>query len=209
MYDERESGSLRRCIVTRVQDSPERMLRFVVSPDGMIIPDLAGKLPGRGIWLSAKRDVLETAVTRNVFAKAARRSVQLPDDLVLILVEALKRRVADSLGLARRAGQAICGFVKCREWIAAGKAGLVVQGAGGSPDELRRLLSGARELPVATLSSEMLATAFGREHAVYAVLAPGALALRLMAEHERFLGLTEGSVPGPRAVRSGREQAGI
>jgi len=204
-----EKGPQRRCIVSRESGNPEVMLRFVVAPDGTVVPDLAAKLPGRGIWLSAKRDVLETARTRHLFSRAARQPVKVPEDIAQVLVSGIEARLVQGLGLARRAGQALCGFVKCREWIAAGKAGLVIQGSGGSPDELRRLISGNNKVPVRTLPAQMLATAFGREHAVYVVIAPGALAQRLMAEHERFLGLTDGLVPEPRNERLGREQAGI
>ncbi|NVN42727.1 RNA-binding protein [Asaia siamensis] len=204
-----EKGPQRRCIVTRESGNPDVMLRFVISPDGLVVPDLAAKLPGRGIWLSAKRDVLETARTRHVFSRAARQPVKVPEDIAQVLVSGIEARLVQGLGLARRAGQALCGFVKCREWIAGGKAGLVIQGSGGSPDELRRLISGNNKLPMLTLPAQMLATAFGREHAVYVVIAPGALAQRLMAEHERFLGLTDGLVPEPLTERLAREQAGI
>lgn len=204
-----EKGPQRRCIVTRESGNRDVMLRFVIAPDGTVVPDLAAKLPGRGIWLSARRDVLETARTRHLFSRAARQPVKVPEDIAQVLVSGIEARLVQGLGLARRAGQALCGFVKCREWIAGGKAGLVIQGSGGSPDELRRLISGNSNLPVRTLPAQMLATAFGREHAVYVVIAPGALAQRLMAEHERFLGLTDGLVPEPRNERLRREQAGI
>ncbi|WP_255318263.1 RNA-binding protein [Neoasaia chiangmaiensis] len=207
--DEDERGHLRRCIVTRERGVPETMLRFVVAPGGDLVLDLSARLPGRGIWLSAKRDVVETAQSRHSFAKAARQVVNVPDGLGKLVHDALERRLVESLTLARRAGQALCGFTKCREWIVSGKVGAVVQGAGGSQDELVRLLSGARSLPVATMSVEALAKAFGREHAVYAVVARGALARRLMIEHERFLGLAERPVSGSREARGGWEQAGI
>ena len=205
---DRGHGGLRRCIVTRSHAAPETMLRFVVSPDGIVTPDLSARLPGRGIWLSARRDVLETARTRHMFSKAARQAVQVPDDLDAVIRAGLEQRVIESVTLARRAGQALCGFTKCREWIVARKVGAVIQSFGASPDELARLLSGARELPVATIPAGMLAKAFGREHAVYGVVARGALARRLLIEHERFLGLAEGPVPGAPDMRAGVEQAG-
>lgn len=206
---EEGNDTQRRCIVTRQTGNPDVMLRFVIAPDGTVTPDLAARLPGRGIWLSARRDVLDTARTRHLFSRAARQPVKVPEDIAQAVVSGLEARLVQGLGLARRAGQALCGFVKCREWIAAGKAGIVIQGSGGSPDELRRLISGNGNLPVLTLPARVLATAFGREHAVYAVVARGALAQRLMAEHERFSGLTDGLVPEPRDERLGREQAGI
>ncbi len=190
--DEPERGPLRRCIVTRERLPKERMIRFVVAPDRRLTPDLAARLPGRGIWLSAHRDVLETARTRGAFARAARGQVILPPDLPALLQDGLLRRMADCLGLARRAGQAVCGYARVREWITDGRAAVVVQAVDGSPDERSRLLSGARGLPVvAAFSAAGLAAAFGRDHVVHAALSRGALADRLVAEGGRFAGLAD------------------
>jgi len=205
-----ERGPKRRCIVTREQGSCERMVRFVISPDAVVVPDLSATLPGRGIWLSATRDVLETARGRNLFSRAARGRVTVPADLESQIEAGLRERIVQTISLARRAGQAVGGFVKCREWIASRKAGLVVQARGGSEEERARLMSGAKDLPIALVEATALAQAFGREHAVWAVLGEGRLAARLAAESERFWGLTGGSAPVPRqGSRTGLEQAGI
>jgi len=218
--DEPERGPLRRCIVTRERMEKERMIRFVISPDRVLTPDLAARLPGRGIWLSAHRDVLETARTRGAFARAARGQVVLPPDLPAMLQDGLLRRVADCLGLARRAGQAVCGYAKAREWITDGRAAAVVQAMDGSPDERSRLLSGARHLPVvAVMSGTRLGAAFGRDHVVHAALSRGALADRLVVESGRFAGLAGLAAPIRRSHGSddgqvaepadGLEQAGV
>ena len=187
---------MRRCVVTRTRMEKARMIRFVVSPDRILTPDLGARLPGRGIWLSAHRDVLETARTRGAFARAARGQVTIPPDLGLLLQDGLLRRIADLLGLSRRAGQAVCGFAKVRDWIVEGRAAVVVQATDGSPDECRRVLSGARDLPVvAVMSGTRLATAFGRDHVVHAALSRGALADRLVTESGRFAGLAGLAAP--------------
>ncbi|WP_338421675.1 RNA-binding protein [Acetobacter fallax] len=188
--DENEQGSLRRCVVTRERAAPELMLRFVVGPDRGLVPDLNARLPGRGIWLSARRDVLETARTRGVFARAARGQVVIPSDLVAVIESGLARRVVEILGLARRAGQSVSGYAKVREWIEARQVGLIVQASDGSPDECARLLSGARDLPVVKpLTALSLGHVFGRERVVHAALRRGALATRLQQESERFAGV--------------------
>ena len=186
--DEPERGPLRRCVVTRDRMPKERMIRFVVSPDRLLVPDLAERLPGRGIWLSASRDVLETARTRGAFARAARGQVTIPPELPGLL-------------------EAVCGFAKVREWIAEGRAAVVVQASDGSPDERSRLLSGARTLPVvAVMSGTRLAASFGRDHVVHAALSRGALADRLVAESGRLAGLAGLPVPvrGTGAVEDDR-----
>ncbi len=186
---EAETGPLRRCIVTRAQGERARMLRFVVDPDRRIVPDLAARLPGRGIWLSARRDVLETARTRGAFARAARGPVAVPPDLSAVLQAGLARRIGDLLGFARRAGQAVSGFQKAREWLQAGRAGLLVQASNGSPEERARLLGG-RTLPVvAPLPAAALGAVFGRDQVVHVAVARGRLAEAIAIETERLAGI--------------------
>jgi predicted RNA-binding protein YlxR (DUF448 family) len=190
--EEPETGPLRRCAVTRERLAKEVMIRFVIGPERTVVPDIAAKLPGRGIWLSARGDVIETARTRGAFAKAARGPVSVPPDLVAGLQVALTRRIGETLGLARRAGQAIAGFAKAREWLAAGRVGLVVQACDGSVDERARFVGGrANDLPVVTpLDGAQLGAIFGREHVVHVVVARGRLAETLRIEAERLAGLT-------------------
>ncbi len=206
--DEPERGPLRRCIVTRARLPKEAMLRFVVGPDRMLIPDLAARLPGRGMWLSARRDVLETARHRGGFAKAARAPVTLPTDLSMVLQAGLARRFADFLGLARRAGQAVCGFEKARELLAAGRAGLVVQASDGSMDERARLVGGRDVAVVAPLDSAALGQVFGRAHVVHVAVARGRLAEALVTEAGRLAGVSGQDMAGadglPRPAPGGK-----
>ena len=190
--EEPERGPHRRCIVTRTIGERGRMIRFVLGPDRQVVPDLAARLPGRGMWLSARADVLETARARGAFARVARGPVSCPADLAAILQAGLRQRVVEHLGLARRAGQAVSGFAKAREWVSRGNAAGVVQADDGSVDERARLLSGAlRGIWVAwPLPADALGAVFGRDHAVHVAIAPGKLAGALLNEIERFAGIT-------------------
>ncbi len=189
--DEPEVGPLRRCIVTRESGDRARMIRFVVTPDGVVVPDLTARLPGRGIWLSAQVDVLETARKKGGFARAARRHVRVPEDLQRIVQDGLARRVGELLGLARRAGQAVCGFQKARDWLTTGRAGLVIQAHDGSVEERTRFLAGGRDVAVAApLDAAALGAVFGRDHVVHVAIAPGRLAEALRNETERLAGFT-------------------
>ena len=184
-----EKGPLRRCIVTRESGPKEGMVRFVLDPEGRVVPDLEGRLPGRGMWLSARADVLERAVKRGAFARAARRTVQVPPDLRARIEDGLQRRVRDLVGLARRSGQAVCAREAVLEWLRAGRAGLLVQAADGSAAERARLVGGRREVRVvAPLPAAALGAVFGRDHAVHVAIAPGRLADAIAAEAERLAG---------------------
>lgn len=182
-----ETGPLRRCIVERESLPKERMIRFVLGPGREVVPDLAGKLPGRGMWLSARGDVLERALSRGAFLRAARGPVTLPSDLRARIEDGLRARVRDLLGLARRAGQAVSGWQAGREWLQAGRAGLLVQAADGSRAERARF--GGRGLPVVTpLTAAELGVVFGRDHAVHVVVVPGRLADAIRVEADRLAG---------------------
>ena len=195
-----EPGPIRRCIVTRERHQKERMIRFVVGPDCSIVPDIAERLPGRGMWLSARRDVLEgprvLGKLAGCFARAAGGPVTVPPDLYSVLRDGLVRRIGEQLGFARRAGQTVAGFEKAREWLRAGRAGLVVQACDGSPDERRRLLGGADVVAVTPLDAAALGAIFGREHVVHVAVAPGRLAKRIGVDAGRLAGLT-GNEDGP------------
>ncbi len=197
---------MRRCAVTRERLPKEKMIRFVVGPERRIFHDLTATLPGRGIWLSARRDVLETARTRGAFARAARGPVTVPSDLTSDLTAALTRRIGDTLGLARRAGQAVCGFSRVREWLETGRACLLVEARDGSPDERARLLGGrgGSVVVVTPLPAEALGPVFGRDHAVHVAVAPGRLATVLRIEAERLDGLQRPDGPVGGAVGDNR-----
>ena len=192
----------RRCIATRAVGPKTGLIRFVVAPDGAVVPDLAERLPGRGLWLTADRAVVDRAVRRNLFAKAARRSVTVDPDLPARLVDLLVQRCGDALALARRAGQAVAGFEKVRIWAQGDQAWLFVLAHDASDNARRKLtaLSGGRPL-VACLSAEVIGGAFGRSHAMHAALASGGLARRLLGDAARLSGLLGLPPPsGPKTM---------
>ncbi len=134
----------------------ERMIRFVVGPDRVLVPDLAATLPGRGMWLSASGDVIQAARAQGglgrAFARAARGPVTVSPDLPAVLEAALVRRIGELLGLARRAGQAVAGFDKAREWLRSGRGRLILQASDGSVAERARFLAGAVGIQLFTVA---------------------------------------------------------
>jgi predicted RNA-binding protein YlxR (DUF448 family) len=172
------------------------MLRFVLAPDANIVFDAAATLPGRGMWLSASAVVVEQACKRGVFARAAKTQVKLPPDLGARIETALRSRVVELLGLARRSGNAVSGFEKGREWLATAKAGLIVQAADGSAEERARF-AGRSTVPIVTaLSAAALGKVFGREHTVHDVIAEGRLARMIEVEAARLAGVAGGAPSG-------------
>ena len=182
----------RRCLVSGDVLPKEGLLRFVVDPDGGIVVDLAERLPGRGLWLRARRDMVNTAVTRKLFARAARAAVVAPADLADRVAAVLTRRCLDTLGLARRAGEAIAGHDKAREWLKAGRGGALLLAADASEAEAARMRAVAGGIPVVALfGRDELGAVFGREQAVHVVVAPGALANKLVRDCGRLEGFRD------------------
>ncbi len=180
------AGPRRRCLVTGEERSRADLVRFVVAPDGVVVPDVDGRLPGRGMWTLARRDVVGQASARRLFARAAKQPVRAEPDLADRVEKLLLRRCVEGLGLARRAGQAVVGFERVRDWLRLGKCGALAVAADASAESRRKLGS---ELPVANaLRSDELGAAFGYESTAYVGLAPGALADRIVADATRLAG---------------------
>ena len=187
--DARRSSPERRCIVTRESGDAAEMVRFVVSPDGEIVPDVDGKLPGRGLWSKASRDIVDEAVARGAFAKAARASVRVAPGLADRVETALARRCLATLGFARRAGAAVAGFEKVRSTIAKGKAGALVNAREAAPGGRAKLAALAYDVPEVRLFADAeLAQVFGRESVTHAALEKGRIAREFLREAKRLEG---------------------
>jgi predicted RNA-binding protein YlxR (DUF448 family) len=197
--EEMTSPTLRRCIVTRQALEKPAMIRFVLDPDGHVVPDLKEKLPGRGLWVTADRDVLAQAAAKNAFAKAARQSAKVPADLVERVAELAKREVAELIGLARKSGQLRAGFEKVQIALQGGRVRVLIAAKDGAEDgrgKLARLASSVASVSgrsgveiCAPLTAAELAQALGREHAVHAAIAESGIAERIIVACRRLAGL--------------------
>lgn len=181
---------MRRCIVSGAEMPRQAMVRFVIGPGDQIVADVEARLPGRGFWLSAGRDVIHTACARNLFAKAARAKVNFPADLADRVEGLLARRCVNLVGLARRAGQAVSGFGKVEAWLKAGKpVGVLLGAADGAEDGLAKVRSWTGKTPVVMiLDAGELGQAFARARTVHVIVGPGRLAENLLVEASRLGG---------------------
>ncbi len=183
----------RRCVVTRAVRPKAELLRFVIAPDGTVVPDLAADLPGRGVWVSSRRDALEKACKANMFARSAKRTAHVPEDLINRVESMLARRCVDLIGLARRGARAVGGYEKVRDWASQGRAGILLEAADGAADGRAKVTGAARGVPVlAQLTAEELGSAFGRERMVHVAVATGGFAKRLQDEMHRLAGFRRG-----------------
>jgi ribosomal protein L7Ae-like RNA K-turn-binding protein len=141
------------------------------------------------MWLSAERNVVNKAVARNLFARAARAPARVEVDLAEQIERLLARRALDTLGLARRAGQVAVGFEQVRLSLRAGTAAVLVTATDAAADGRRKLRGLAPQLPLITaFTSTELGAALGRESLMHVAVAPGGLAQRLLRDVERLAG---------------------
>lgn len=191
-------GPRRRCIATGETSERSSLLRFVLGPGGELVLDVASVLPGRGLWLTPRRDIVERAVAKRLFARAARQSVSIPPGLADRVEALLAQRCCDTIGLGRRAGIALAGFERVSEALRAGKAALLLEaleGAEGGRNKIRAL---GRGLPfVAVLTAAEMGAVFGRDRVVHVALGQSRLSSRLMADAAKLAGFRAGAVIEP------------
>ena len=195
--DKEDGVPMRRCIVSGDSRPMAEMVRFVIGPGGSVVPDIRGRLPGRGIWVSADQAALEKASKRNLFSKAARTRVTVPDGLPASVDALLAGRVVELLSLARRGGGAVCGFERTREALARGNAALLLQAEDGSERQKSRLRPPPGAATAITcLRAREMGLAFGREHVIHAAVAKGGLSSRMVVEARRLCGVRAVGVDG-------------
>ena len=187
--------SQRRCIATGEIHDRSSLLRFVVGPNGELVADVASRLPGRGLWLTPRRDLLESAIARRLFARSARRAIITPAGFADRVEALLVQRCMDAIGLGRRAGVAFAGFEKTCEVLRTGKATLLLLALDGAEGGRRKIRALRRGLPVAiVLTAAEMGTIFGRDHVVNIAIGDGRLASRLIAVAEKIAGFRPGTV---------------
>jgi predicted RNA-binding protein YlxR (DUF448 family) len=188
--DERE----RRDIVSGEVLPEHRLLRFVAGPDGVVVPDVAAKLPGRGLWVEATRQAIARAVEKKLFSRAAKAQVTATADLAERAEKALVTRMLGDLGIARRSGALVLGFDNVLRALESPRPPKVLLEAfDGAADGKRKLYAAAHRLElkcvvIESLTSAELGLALGRENVIHAAVQPGGLAERLIFDAERLSG---------------------
>jgi len=183
----------RRDIVSGEVMDEARLIRFVVGPGGAVVPDLARKLPGRGLWVAAVRAAVETAVRKGLFARAAKAKIVAPDDLADQVERLLRTRLLAGLGLARKAGDLTFGFERVLACVESGEAAWLIEATDGSNEGRRKLVSAARRAPVQprvllVFDSSELSLALGAWNVIHTAFLAGRGAQRWTVDVERLAG---------------------
>ncbi|MBO3758491.1 RNA-binding protein [Ciceribacter sp. L1K23] len=129
----------RTCIVTREAGTPETLIRFVADPGGRVVPDIKRELPGRGCWVTARRDLVDKAVSRKAFARALKADVVADAELGLMVDRLLSSQLAGMMNLARKAGQFVTGSAKVELAVRTGEAIAVFHSTEAAADGVRKI----------------------------------------------------------------------
>jgi len=179
----------RRCIVTRETGGKAGMIRFVLSPDGVVTPDINEKLPGRGMWVTANAKTLQQAIKKNAFSGSAKSKAEIPENLLENTAGLLAKRLIELISLARKAGKAVGGFDKVKSALEMQEARILFQASDGSPDQKRKLRPPkGQNVFYDQLTASELGLAFGREHVIHAVLLAGGMTLAVQHAANRLVG---------------------
>jgi uncharacterized protein len=193
-------ATVRRCAVTRAPRPKDELIRFVLAPDGVVVPDIKEKLPGRGVWLTAAHDTVAEALKRNVFARAFKEDAKAPQTLELQIDRLLADAAVSALALANKAGEAIFGNAKVEEAIAKGRVLALIHAREAAEDGCRKLdgkaqgKKGGMTSPVVRVfSADELGLASGRTNVIHAALIQGGAALKVLAAASRLERYRKGS----------------
>lgn len=175
-------GTERLCIATRLVKPVGEMIRFVVGPDGSVVPDLKRKLPGRGLWVTATQEAVKLAVERKAFGRGFKRDVRVPPDLDGFVERLLERAALDALAIVHKAGGVLAGFSKVEVALTREPVVALVHAADASADGVRKLAAAvmrrfgetdSRPVEVKLFTSAQLDLALGRANVVHAAVLAG------------------------------------
>jgi hypothetical protein len=193
--DEPGEGPLRLCAVSRVQKPPDELVRFVLGPDDTIAPDLARRLPGRGVWVDATSRAVAAAARQNVFARSLKQAVRVPEDLAGLVERLMVKRLREAVSIANKAGLLVAGFAQVHELIDSGRVAVLIHASDAAADGAGKLdrkfkaLTGQEAASLATvceLSGADLDLAMGRTNVVHAAASQGGASQRILQEAKRL-----------------------
>jgi hypothetical protein len=187
--NDRADGPERKCIATGEVQPKYGLIRFVVGPEGQVVPDILGKLPGRGMYVAADRAALEKAAAKGLFSRSAKQPVKVPDGLVDEVEKQLVRRVVDLISLQRKAGRAVAGYEKVKSMLQMEEAEVLIQAVDGSGRGKSKLSTPHFGSYIGWLTADELGLAFGRQTVIHGALASGGLTQRVVEEAQRLKGV--------------------
>jgi predicted RNA-binding protein YlxR (DUF448 family) len=197
----RREETTRMCALTRDEKPVPELIRFVLGPDDVLVPDTDAKAEGRGVWISLSQDAVAEAIRKKVFARSLQTEVKLPDDLPGLTRMRLEQRYLAALGMARKAGQLTFGATKVKSLIETGSLLALITATDAAEDGRNKMTGALKALHYAAeeegidgfnvphfelLSSEQMGLALGLENVIHAALTKGAAAQSAVEKARRL-----------------------
>ncbi len=191
----------RRCALTHEVKPAAELIRFVVGPDDVLVPDTDEKAEGRGVWISLGSSYVAEAVKKKAFAKSLKANVTVADDLPALTRLRLEQRFVNSLQMAKKAGQLLTGAMKVKAALETGEAIALITATDAAEDGRKKMLAtltastkaaeeqgfSARERPhFELLDSVQLGLALGIESVIHAAPTQGAAGETAVKRAERL-----------------------
>jgi predicted RNA-binding protein YlxR (DUF448 family) len=191
----------RRCALTHEVKPAAELIRFVVGPDDVLVPDTDARAEGRGVWVSLGAAFVAEAVKKKAFARSLKTAVKVPDDLPALTRMRLEQRFVSALQMARKAGQLMTGAMKVKAALETGEAIALVTATDAAEDGRKKMLAtlkasskaaeelglpGADRPHFELLDSTQLGLALGIESVIHAAPTQGAAGEQAVKRAERL-----------------------
>jgi predicted RNA-binding protein YlxR (DUF448 family) len=192
---------VRTCALTRAEKPVEALVRFVVGPDDVLVPDVEARAEGRGVWITLSHAAVEEAVRKKAFARSLKAQVTVADDLAALTRLRLEQRLLSALGMARKAGQFVTGATKVKAALESGQVVALLTATDAAPDGRNKMLGTLKALNYARreagltgpdvphfelLQSAEMGLALGLENVIHAALTTGAAAQSAVDKAKRL-----------------------
>lgn len=180
----------RTCIVTRETRDQQDLLRFVIGPEDTLYFDLAGKLPGRGLYVRPDKETLTQALEKNRFSAAAKCKISVPQEMLRTVQNALKQGCLTHLALCKKAGVLAAGHEKCLTFIEKRTILAYVTSSEKEGDTRKKLQNKLKNaVLVDDFDCDELSAALGLDKVVHAVVAESKIGRKFLHMVELWRGL--------------------
>jgi uncharacterized protein len=184
-----QNKTMRTCLVTRQTLSKDQMIRFVISPFGALVFDFQKKLPGKGYWITPKRDLIEIAIKKNIFSKLSKQKVEIDSNFIVLLQDKLRQRCLSYFHLLKKASLIVCGLEKVKQKIQKDKWGTLIIANNSPKSDFHKIPNNDRLTIYEFFTGEELGKIFDREFIVYIAVGYGPLCDKFSHELKSYQGI--------------------
>lgn len=176
----------RTCLMTGEEKPQNMLLRFTLTPDRQVIPDFKKRLEGKGFYISNSKQILSQAINKNIFRKFGKNTSVVPN-LLEIVENILKNKALDSINLANKAGDLVCGLDKVKEKLAKNQVAFLLQATNAGDDGKNKIQSAAKDIKILTLfSSEELDKALNKTNTVHLAILKGPMSQNVYNQLQKW-----------------------